>query len=235
VTQSLLLSLREFEALYKNWLRPKYVVFGIIFLMMVYVWIHNERFVFHSDDPAWKHYETFKWWLLPHILAAASALFLGPMQFSERLRRRYRKLHPVLGRVYVGGALIGAPLGAFIQYRFDERLGMSRSFSISNVVDALLWMIPTTLGLIFALGGKIQQHSQWMTRSYAVAIVFLETRIVIGLGGWQASPANFPKFELVIWINLAFSILLADIAISWQDLWATRNIAAKSVAATGSH
>jgi hypothetical protein len=86
----------------------------------------------------------------------------------------------------------------------------------------------------FALHGKIQQHSQWMTRSYAVAIVFLETRVVIGLSGWQASPANFRKFEVVIWINLGFSILLADIAVCWQDLWATRNIAAKSVAATRS-
>jgi uncharacterized membrane protein len=202
--------------------------------MMVYVWIHNERFVTHSDDPTWQHYETFKWWLLPHILAAASALLLGPMQFSERLRLRYRKLHRVLGRIYVGGALIGAPFGAFIQYRFDERLGMSRAFSISQIVDALLWMIPTTLGLIFALRGKIQLHSQWMTRSYAVAIVFLETRVVIGLNGWQPSLANYPKYEVVIWINLALSILLADIAISWKDLWSTRNIAAKSIAATRS-
>jgi uncharacterized membrane protein YozB (DUF420 family) len=111
---------------------------------------------------------------------------------------------------------------------------MSRAFSISQIVDALLWIIPTTLGLIFALRGKIQQHSQWMTRSYAVAIVFLETRVVIGLNGWQPSAANYPKYEVVIWINLALSILLADIAISWRDLWSTRNIAAKSVAANRS-
>jgi hypothetical protein len=64
--------------------------------------------------------------------------------------------------------------------------------------------------------------------------VFLETRVVIGLNGWQPSTANYPKYEVVIWINLALSILLADIAISWRDLWSTRNIAAKSVAANRS-
>lgn len=158
--------------------------------------------------------------------------FLGPMQFSERLRRRYRKLHRVLGRIYVGGALIAAPLGAFIQYRFDERLGMSRSFSISQVVEASLWIVSTLLGLIFALRGKIQLHSQWMTRSYAVAIVFLETRVILGLGGWQISPANSAIIETVIWIGLSLSILFADIAISWEDLWPNRSTNAKAVAAT---
>src|SRR5258707_15683886 len=105
----------------KNWFRPKYVVFAIIFWMMVYVLDHNERFVIHSSDPIWNHYQSFKWWLLPHAVAGACALFLGPMQFSDWLRHRYAKLHRVMGRVYVAGALISAPIGAFIQYRFDER------------------------------------------------------------------------------------------------------------------
>src|SRR5258708_34757729 len=122
--------------------------------------------------------QSFKWWLLPHALAGACALFLGPMQFSDRLRLRYTKLHRVVGRVYVAGVLIAAPLGAFIQYRFDERLGVSRSFTIATIVDASLWMLTTAIALVFALNGRIQQHRQWMTRSYAVAIVFLESRVI---------------------------------------------------------
>src|SRR3954468_17221114 len=112
--------------------KPKYFVFGFIFLMMAYVLNHNERFLINGNDPAWPHYQTFKWWLLPHGLAAACALLLGPMQFSDRLRKRYTKLHRVVGRIYVAGALIGAPLGAYIQYRFDEPAGASRSFSIAS-------------------------------------------------------------------------------------------------------
>jgi hypothetical protein len=73
---------------------------------MAFVLNHNERFVIHSNDPIWNHYQSFKWWLLPHAVAGACALFLGPMQFSDRLRRRYTKLHRVVGRVYVAGVLI---------------------------------------------------------------------------------------------------------------------------------
>jgi uncharacterized membrane protein len=209
-------------------LRSKYVVFGFIFLMMAYVLNHNERFLINSSDPVWKHYQTFKWWLLPHGMAGVCALLLGPMQFSDRLRRRYTKLHRVVGRVYVAGALIGAPLGAFIQYRFDERLGDSRSFTIATVVDASLWILTTAIALAFALRGKIQQHRQWMTRSYAVAIVFLEVRVISGLGGWDSSSATT---ETIIWVCLALSLLFADIAIQWQDLRPARPVVAKSILA----
>jgi hypothetical protein len=38
-------------------------------------------------DAAW-----CKWWLLVHGLAGTSALILGPMQFSDRLRQRFERL-----------------------------------------------------------------------------------------------------------------------------------------------
>lgn len=205
-------------------LRSKYVVFGFIFLMMAYVLNHNERFLINAADPAWHHYQPFKWWLLPHGFAAACALLLGPMQFSDRLRRRYTKLHRVVGRFYVAGALLGAPLGVFIQYRFDERTGDSRSFTIATIVDACLWMLTTTIALLFARSGKIKQHRQWMTRSYAVAIVFLEVRVISGIGGWETGAAT----ETIIWICIACALLFADIAIQWQDLRQARPIAGKA-------
>src|SRR4051794_17233756 len=166
-----------------SWTSPGYIAFAIIGMMMLYVLVHNESFLINAKDPVWNHYQPFKWWLLPHGLAAACALLLGPMQFSDRLRKRYTKLHRVLGRFYVAGALLGAPIGAFIQYRFDEKMfGASRSFSIATVVDGALWMLTTLIALNFAMKGKIQLHRQWMTRSYAVAIVFLEVRVISGLG-----------------------------------------------------
>jgi hypothetical protein len=67
-----------------------------------------------------------------------------------------------------------------------------------------------------------------MTRSYAVAIVFLEVRVISGLGGWDSSSATT---ETIIWVCLALSLLFADIAIQWQDLRAARPVAAKATLA----
>lgn len=58
-----------------------------------------------------------------------------------------------------------------------------------------------------------------------MAIVFLEGRVISGLGGWGASSA---ATETIIWVCLALSLLFADIAIQWQDLRPARRASAKS-------
>jgi len=202
-------------------LRWKSVVFTIIAMMVVYVLFHNERFLIDSKDPVWNHYQPFKWWLLPHGLAGACALLLGPMQFSDRLRQRFIGLHRVVGRIYVAGALLAAPLGFYIQY-FQERSGGPRSFSVAAAVDAVLWSTTTAIALSFALRRKIPQHRQWMTRSYAVAIVFLEVRVILGLTGWEN--LGIAATETVVWVCVAFAIPLADIVLQWQDFRRRRTI-----------
>lgn len=104
-----------------SWLRPKYFLFAVIALLVAYVLRHNEYFLVDPKAPVWEHYRPFKWWLLPHALAGSCALLLGPLQFSDRLRKRFTRLHRVVGRFYVAGAFLAAPLGTYIQY-FEERM-----------------------------------------------------------------------------------------------------------------
>jgi uncharacterized membrane protein len=196
-------------------MRPKYLVFAFVGLMVAYVLNHNETFLIHSNDPVWQHYQPFQWWLLPHGIAGACALFLGPMQFSDRLRKKYAKLHRVVGRFYIGGVFVAGPLGFYIQF-FQERSGATRSFSIAGAVDAALWMTTTAIALLFILRGNVNLHRQWMTRSFAVAIVFLEVRVIGGVTGWDMLGPR--AIETIVWVCLAFSVLSADIVLQWSDL-----------------
>ena len=197
------------------WIRPKYLLFAAIGLMLAYVIPHDESFLGNRKDPIWQHYEPFKWWLLPHGIAGACALLLGPMQFSNRLRNRFRKLHRAVGRIYVAGVFVAAPLGFYIQY-FEERMGNPRSFSVAAAVDATLWMITTGIAMVFILMGKVKEHRHWMTRSFAVALVFLEVRVIGGLGGWDNLDVH--ANETIVWVCLAFAILSADLVLHWQQL-----------------
>jgi uncharacterized membrane protein len=211
--------------------RPKYLLFSFIGLMVAYVLYHNERFLIDAADAEWAHIQSFKWWLLPHGLAGACALILGPMQFSDRLRQRYARFHRVVGRIYVAGVFIAAPLGTYIQY-FEEHMGSPRSFSFAAATDAALWLTTTAIALIFILKGKVQQHRQWMTRSFAVAIVFLEVRVIGGITGWDALGDSVT--ETIVWACVAFSLLFADIVLQWQDLHRTKAAPAKVHAPTRS-
>lgn len=133
------------------WRRPKYLLFAFIGLMYVYVLFHNESFLINNADPEWSHIATFKWFLLPHGLAAGCALLLGPFQFSECLRRRFTRLHRVMGRFYVGGVLLGAPMGLYIQNFESVHLypGDPVQFSLvlATAADAAIWMFATIMAL----------------------------------------------------------------------------------------
>jgi hypothetical protein len=198
----------------------KYVVFTAIALASTYVLYHNERFLVDSEHPVWQHYESFKWWLLPHGIFGAIVLLFAPLQFSDRLRKRFTRAHRIMGRLYVFGALLCAPLGAYIQY-YQERIGAPRSFTILAIVDAAMLMGATAIAFVFAYRRKIALHRQWATRSYAIALVFIAGRFVLGITGWETLGVEI--VQAIIWGCLALAVPLADISLNWREL---RNVQA---------
>ena len=65
-----------------------------------------------------------------------------------------------------------------------------------------------------------------MTRSLAVALVFLEVRVILGITGWE-NPGESVG-ETVVWTCLGFSLFLADIVLQVQELRRTRAVPAKA-------
>jgi uncharacterized membrane protein len=209
-------------------LRPKYLLFGLIGLMFLYVVDHSERFLIDPADGEWMHIESFKWWLLPHAIAGACALILGPMQFSDRLRQRFIGVHRAVGRLYVTGVFIAAPLGVYIQY-LNEPLGFARSFTIETVFQAGLWMLTTGIAFAFILQGKVQQHRQWMTRSFGTGpLIFLEVRVIFSV--FNVSDPH--SIEIVVWACTASSLFVADLVLQVQEILRMRPRTVKARSAT---
>jgi len=206
-------------------INAKYVVFIAIAIMSTYVLYHNERFLIDSSHPVWQHYEPFKWWLLPHAVFGAIVLLFAPLQFSDRLRQRFTKSHRVMGRLYVVGALVLAPLGAYIQY-YQERTGAPRSFTVLALVDAAMLMGATFLAFLFAYKRKIALHRQWAIRSYSIALVFITGRFVMGVTGWETLGVEI--VQAIIWSCLALSMVFADVAIHWKEIRSALTVPVKA-------
>ena len=198
----------------RQWSRPKSIVFAAVGLMTLYVLYHNERFLIEPENPIWRHYAEIAFWLIPHTIAGGCALLLAPLQFSERLRNRYTKAHHIVGRIYVFGALVLAPLGAYGQY-YAEGAGQPREFTVLAIVDAAMLMSTTLVAYLFAMRRRISLHRQWMTRSYAVALVFFEGRL---LGGLLGIDDNVNATMAAIWACLALSMVFAELANSYHDI-----------------
>lgn len=115
----------------------------------------------------------------------------------------------------VVGVIIVAPLGAYIQY-YEERLGFPRSFTVLAVVNAVMLIRTAAIAFVFAYRRKIALHRQGVMRSYAVALVFIEGRFIMGVTGWEQLGVEIA--QAIIWACLAMSILLADLANNWVEM-----------------
>jgi uncharacterized membrane protein len=202
--------------------RPKYLLFGFVGLMVLVVG-YKDRVLLDAQSPIWDHYSSFEWWLLPHGIAGALALFLGPVQFSTSLRQRLLRWHRRIGRVYVGAVAVAAPLGAWIEYvKYRNGIGSLR-LAVGSGGLGTLFFLTTGIGFLMVKRRNIQAHRRWMTRSYAVALIFLETRCV-DQSPWLAKLLDWPSTMLEthhiadLWMYMAVAIVAAQLVLWTEDL-----------------
>ena len=213
----------------------KYALFALIALMMSVV-IYRDRVLFEPQHPIWQHYQHFKWWLLPHGVMGALALFLGPLQFSSRLRRRHLRWHRLTGRVYVCGVAAAAPLGIVIEaVKYVHGFAPLRLL-IGSTGFGILFALTTGIGFSLARQGRIAQHQRWMTRSYAIATVFLQTRCVEQTA-WLSTLLRAPLQFLVthhisaLWMHVAVSLIAAELILRFEQRRHVRPRPARAFAA----
>jgi uncharacterized membrane protein len=197
--------------------QPKLLLFLLIASMMLVVLV-RDRILLDPRNPVWKHYEPFKWWLLPHGIAAALTLLLGPLQFSSSLRRRHLAWHRISGRLYVAGVAIGVPLGIAIE-AIKYRIGVAPlRLLIGTTGFGSIFLITTGIAFSLAIRGRIAGHQRWMTRSFAVALVFLEVRCadsIHWLGRLIDIPGEFLETHHIsdLWLYVAVSLTVAELVL----------------------
>jgi hypothetical protein len=159
------------------------------------------------------HHLEIRWLLLPHLLAGSIAMLSGPIQFSSRIRRRFPKLHRILGRFYVGSVLIAAPLAMSIPIY----LGQDKFYIGGTIAHAGTWFIATLVAFLIARNRNIPQHRQWMIRSYALTFSFIVVRVFS-----KFVPLPDPEFGIADVIITLFVLLATDIGMNWQELTTRR-------------
>lgn len=161
---------------------------------------------------------TIPWLIIPHITAGVIAFLSGPLQFSGRIRRHFPAFHRLLGRVYVTAVLVAAPLAIVLSnHRHDPR---AIHFVGATIVQAGTWLVTTLAAYLTARNRQIQQHREWMVRSYAVTFTFVLTRVLQPIPAWNRhSEAGF-AMEIIVITLLA--VLIPDLALHWRQFTTRR-------------
>src|SRR5215831_17016355 len=160
----------------KNRLSAKHALFFVLGLMTLFVLYHNERFFFNRRSDTWQFFQPVFGKLMVHALGGATALVLGALQFSTRLRHRRPGIHRLCGRCYVAGVLFAAPMAAYLSFTHGIR-----AMATETTVQSAVWALTTLMALRAARERSFVVHQQWAMRSYAVTLIFVVDRIILAL------------------------------------------------------
>ncbi len=155
-----------------------------------------------------------------HIFSSLPVLFLGAFLFSERIQKRYSKLHRMMGKGYVGLVLcLSAPSGMVLAVYANGGWPVQLSFLIATP----LWWLFTWKGLQTALKKEFFAHRKWMLRSYALAfsaVTLRASQLFLNNVNWVA-----PEYQYlyVAWESWILNLFLVEIYLRWLSKKETLN------------
>jgi uncharacterized membrane protein len=195
-------------------IRLKYVMWVVFFLMAILVIARRDLALLDSQSFLRQRYSPIPWLMFLHGIPGALALTLGVFQFSSRLRKRHLQLHRVLGRIYVGCVVISAPVAIMVAMALPIPTLLPAS-----IIQAGGWLVCTGTALYCVRIGRIQQHREWMIRSYPFAMIFVVARAIGFIPAIDRM--GIVGVEATVWGCIAVAGLLPSLIIAWQALAAS--------------
>jgi uncharacterized membrane protein len=161
---------------------------------------------FNPDLYAFPEFELHPIGLYTHIIGSMAALLLGPFQFLPRFRqKRYLGVHRRLGRLYLGGVVVGGISGLYMSL-----------FSFGGVITtigfgmlAIFWLGTAVSAYTTIRQKDVQAHHRWMTRNFALTFAAVTLRLWLPilpllLGGFE------PGYQAVSWVAWVPNLLVAE-------------------------
>ena len=184
--------------------QKKLILFAIFFAATAFVTFMKNREILQPTSAVAQHFAPGMEFLIPHAIFAALAMVMGAFQFSNRLRARYLSAHRIMGYIYVGSVMIGAPIAIPLAARID-----TPSIVAAAVVQAFGWMLCTGIALYCIRKHNIREHRRWMIRGYPFAMVFTVTRLIVPIPPILRS--GMVGIEIVVWTTIALAAFLPSV------------------------
>lgn len=202
-----------------NQLKAKsYLRFGLTIFLILFSgkFVINDALpYFGFDKEIFGRYWDYKWPLIGHISGGLLALAIGPFQFSKAFRNKFMTTHRWLGRIYLTAILIGTISSTYLAWTSAYRVNFSWAFGLQCL--AFAWIATASMAYVSVMRRRIQQHKEWMIRSYVVTFAFVTFR---WLNELTIVKSLMPEFEergpTVIWFCWTIPLLITEILLSWN-------------------
>jgi uncharacterized membrane protein len=167
----------------------------------------DDQIGFLREKQAYLHLPVWKTAFYIHVFTSILTLLAGFTQFSAHMLARHRRLHRILGRIYAFNILfINFPAGLVMAVYANGQLPSKVAFLI---LDSL-WFWFTLRAVLEARRGRIQQHRDYMVRSYALTLSALTLRTwkIILTQGTSLPPETI--YMMDAWLGFVPNLLCAE-------------------------
>ncbi len=182
-------------------------------LAIALLWFVDQK-VHYLTDYSLASYTDYFWprrgGLIPHLAGGGLAIGAGLVQIWLGLTNRVGTLHRTLGKVYGTGVLIGSLGGFYLALTIPGHV----PYSVGLIMLNIAWLLTTGMALFAIRSRRIDQHREWMLRSYTVTFAFVTYRLVSSwLRRWVHVPEDPVADDidtLMAWACWAVPLLFAE-------------------------
>ena len=155
-------------------------------------------------------------WLFLHISGGMVALIVGPGQLWLGHTNRRIEVHRKLGLVYM--ASIAVSVTAAFYLATHTALGWVFGAGLSGL--AVAWIVTTGLAYAAIRRGLLQQHREWMIRSYVVTFGFVFFRILVGVLQAASVGSLSEQLAAASWFCWAAPLLVTEAVLQGRKIFA---------------
>lgn len=144
-----------------------------------------------------------------HVTSSCVVMVAGTFLFFSQLLK-YRRLHLILGYIYINGVLwIAAPTGLIMSPFAKGGLPGAVGFAATGI----LWWYVTWKGYQAIRQKRVNDHIMWMVRSWCLslsAVMFRVLHVGLAIPGF----APLTNYVMSIWLSLIVNVWFAEFFIA---------------------
>lgn len=154
--------------------------------------------------------------LLVHIAGGAVALFAGPIQLWLGISDRRIDLHRRLGIVYMAGVVVSS--AAAYALALNATAGWVFGAGLAGLATA--WLTTTGMAFLAIRRTLIDQHKEWMIRSYVVTFAFVSFRIIFTVLQQLHLGSEQEDATVMAWACWALPLLATELILQGRKILA---------------
>lgn len=173
-------------------------------------------FPYFAGGEALGQYRGKETWIFMHLGGGMIALLVGPGQLWLGHKNRKIEVHRKLGLVYMGAIAVSVTAAFYLA----THTALGWVFGAGLMGLAIAWIVTTGMAYVAVRRSLLDQHQEWMIRSYVVTFGFVFFRIFAGIMQATGIGSLQEQLSAASWFCWAAPLLVTEAILQGRKIFA---------------